>query len=120
MGFGQLRRFDVQAKYALVLSIGSVLPFLGAVALVIRNYDHNLGHIVHGAKGFFLPIFLSCLGISAVAATIGSAFGVNSAGQQRNDKPASSWIGFILGSGIVTLDVILLIAYWMLRLTQTV
>ena len=120
MGFGQLRRYDVQAKYALMLSVGSVIPFLGAVAITIRNYDGDLGHIVHGSKGLFLPVFLGCLGLSVVAGAIGAAFGLSSAGQRRNDKPAWSWIGFLLGSGMVTFDIILLIAYWMLRFTQTV
>lgn len=118
MGFSQLRRFDVQAKYALVLSLMSVAPWLGAMIVVARNYDHNLGQIVHGAKSLFLPVFLACLGSSLVLSLIGSGFGLNSAGQRRNDKPKWSWTGFLVGSGVATLNVILLIAYFMLKMKQ--
>lgn len=118
MGFGQLRRFDVQAKVSLVLSLGSVFPLLGAAGLSFRNYDHTIGQIVHGDKGMFLPVFLVCVGLSTLAGAIGAALGLSSAGQRRNDKPARSWIGFILGSTVVASSLVLLIAYWMLRLVH--
>ncbi len=120
MGFGQFRRFDVQAKYALVLSLGSVLPLVVAATLAIRNYDHNLGQIVHGSEGLFLPVFLTCLGLSLLVGAIGSALGLNSAGQRRNERPAWSWIGFLVGSTVVASNLILLIAYWMIKLIRTV
>ncbi len=120
MGFGQFRRFDVQAKYAVVLSLGSVLPLVVAATLAIRNYDHNLGQIVHGSEGLFLPVFLACLGLSLLVGAIGSALGLNSAGRRRNERPAWSWIGFLVGSTVVASNLILLIAYWMLKLIRTV
>ena len=116
MGIGGLRRYDVQAKYALVLSLGSVLPLIGAATLALRNYDHNLGQIVYGSKGVFLPLFLACLGLSLLPGAVGSVLGLSSAGQRRNDKPAWAWIGFLVGSSVVTANLILMIAYWMLKL----
>lgn len=120
MGFSQLRRFDVQAKYALVLSLGSVPPLVVATTLAIRNYDHNLGQIVHGSEGLFLPVFLACLGLSLLVGAIGSALGLSSAGRPRNERPAWSWIGFFVGSTVVASNLILLIAYWMLKLIRNV
>ncbi len=120
MGFGQLRRFDVQAKFAVALSVGAVVPLMGALAIALRNYDHNLGQIVHGSRGLFLPMFLACVGSSLAAGVIGLALGLNSAGQRRNDKPKWSWTGFLVGSGVVTFDIILLIAYLMLKFKQPV
>ena len=118
MGFSQLRRFDVQAKVSLVLSLGSVMPLLGAAGITWRNYDHKIGQIVHGEAGAFVPVFLACVGLSAVAGAIAAALGLSSAGQRRNDKPAWSWIGFILGSAVVASNFVLLLAYWMLRLVH--
>lgn len=115
MGFGQLRRYDVQAKYAVILSLGSVPPMLVGATLAIRNYDPTLGQIVHSSKGLFLPVFLACLALSLLAGSIASALGINSAGQRRNERPTWSWTGFFVGSIVVASNLILLIAYWMLR-----
>ena len=120
MEFGRLRRYDVQAKYSLVLSLASILPLVGGSALAIRNFDHDLGQIVHGTVGLFVPAFLACLGLSVLAGAMGSALGMSSAGQRRNDRPAWAWIGFFVGSTVVAANLILLIAYWTLRLTSHV
>ncbi len=61
MPFASLRRYDVQAMYACVLSLLSVVPFLAAAALVARNYHPELGQIVYGSKSSFLLLFLSCV-----------------------------------------------------------
>ncbi len=118
MRFQHLRRYDVQADYACVLSLISVVPFLGGVALVLRNYHHELGQIIYGSKGLYLPVFLGCLFFSTVPSAIGFLLGWNSAGQRRNNKPRRSWIGFFLGGSILTLELILFIAFYMLRLPQ--
>ena len=118
MGLEHLRRYDVQASYACVLSTVSAVPLLGAAALAFRNYHHDLGQIIYGSKGFFLPAFGGCLLLSMVPAAIGMLLGWSSAGQRRNDKPMHSWIGFFVGGGILTFDLILLIAFWMLHLQQ--
>ena len=55
-----------------------------------------------------------------LAGAIGSALGLNSAGRRRNERPAWSWIGFLVGSAVVASNLILLIAYWMLRLIRHV
>ncbi len=116
MGLEHLRRYDVQASYACVLSLVSVAPLLGAAALAYRNYDHKLGQIIYGSEGFFLPAFCGCLLLSMAPSALGLLLGWSSAGQRRNDKPLRSWIGFFIGGSVLTFDLILLIALWMLRL----
>ncbi len=118
MALRHLRRYDVQANYACVLSIISVVPLLGAAALALRNYNDELGQIIYGSEGFFLPMFGGCLLLSMVPSALGLALGWSSAGQRRNDKPRRSWLGFFVGGGVMTVDLILLIAFWMLRLQQ--
>lgn len=120
MAIGGLRRYDVQAKYAVVLSVGSAVPMVAAAILALRNYNHDLGQIIYGSPGPFLPTFFACLGISLLAGTIASALGLSSAGQRRNDKPVRAWVGFFVGSSVVAGNVILLIAYWMLKLPHHV
>jgi len=116
MGFEGLRRYDRQAGLALWLGLFAVLPFLGATYLVLTRYDRVLGQIIYGSAGRFVPAFASAVLLSLIAATGAFALGWNSAGQRRNDRSGQSWIGFFLGGLIATLDVILLIAFYMLRL----
>lgn len=118
MALRHLRRYDVQASYACVLSILSVVPFIVAVLLAHRNYVQELGQIVYGAKGLFLPLFLGCVAVSMAPSAIGFFLGWNSAGQRRNEKPARSWVGFFIGGAVLTFDLILLIAFWMIRLER--
>jgi len=118
VGLGSLRRYDVQAKYACTLSLLSIAPFICAVAVAYRNYDHDLGQIIYGSKGFLLPAFGGCVLLSMVPGAIGFVLGWSSAGQHRNDKPARSWIGFFVGGAILTFNLILLIAFLMLRLEK--
>lgn len=118
MRLSQLRRYDVQASYACALALISVVPFIVAAALAYRNYHHPLGQMIYGSKGFFLPLFAGSLMASIVPGTLGMILGWNSAGQRRNDKPARSWLGFFVGGTVTTLDLILVIAFLMLRLQQ--
>ena len=53
---------------------------------------------------------------SSLPAFVGFVLGWNSAGQRRNDKPMRSWVGFFVGGGVVTLDVVLMLAFYLLRL----
>lgn len=118
MGFGGLRRFEVQAGVALTLALVSLLPFLAAAWLVASRYHADLRLIIYGADGRFVPALLVCLLASMVPAGCALLLGWNSAGQRRNDKPARSWVGFFVGGGVLTFDVILLLAFVMLRMKQ--
>lgn len=118
MGLASLRRYDVQAKYALLLSVASTVPFLAAAALAARNYEPTLGQIVYGSEGNFVPMFLGCVVLSMVPSVVAMILGISSAGQRRNDKPTHSWIGFVVGGSVLTFDLILVIALLMLRLQR--
>lgn len=113
---GQLRRFDVQANWSFILAIASIVPFLGATVLTIRNYDGNLFQITYGAGSKFAPVLLGCLLLSMIPSFLGFALGWSSAGQRRNDKSNRSWIGFFVGGFVLTFNFILLLAFWKLRL----
>lgn len=114
--FGGFRRFDVQANYAMGVALASVVPCAVAVWLVLRNMNWDLRQIVYGAEGRFVPAFIGAIVISLIPATLGFVLGWSSANQRRNDKPARSWIGFFVGGLVVTCDLVLLIAFYMLRL----
>ena len=94
----------------------STAPFAVATWLAIRNYDPDLRQIVYAAKGHFEPAFIAAIVGSIIPGMLGLVFGWNSAGKRRNDKPARSWIGFFVGGGVMTMDLVLLIAFFMLRL----
>lgn len=112
-----LRRFDVQAKYAAVLAVVSVLPLLAAIAVALRNYKSDLGRIIYQNSGYAMAL-LGCaaaaMGLSAIAVVLG----FNSAGQRINEKQNLSWLGFFLGGSVLTLSFIVVIAFWMLRINK--
>jgi len=118
MGFSSLRRFDVQANYAFGLAILAVPPCAASIFLALRNFDAELGQIVYGGSGVFLPIFLGGIALSLGPAALACILGVLSAQQPRNDKSGRSWFGFFVGSSITTINIVLLLAFVMLRLKQ--
>ena len=120
MALDSLRRYDVQARCAFVLSLVSAPPFAAAAIATWQRYDNNLGQIVYGSVGYFVPAFLACVLLSMVPAALACVFGWSSAGQRRNDKQTRSWIGFFVGGTVLTFDVILLIALLMLRLEKPI
>ena len=116
MAFGNLRRYDVQAKYAFVLVMVSIVPALAALSMGWRRFDADLGRIIYGSQGRFMLAFVGCVVLSAAPAALGFVMGWNSAGQRRNDLSRRSWIAFFVGGSVLTLNVVLLIAFFMLRL----
>lgn len=115
MGSASLRRYDTQATLGFVLSVASALPFLCAAYLALGRYNSELGQIVYGSRGRFVLAFMVCVVASMLPAAAACLLGLSSAGQRRNDKPARSWLSFFLGGGILTLDIILLLAFLILR-----
>lgn len=112
----RLKRYDVQADVSMVLAVLSAVPFLAAAALVLRNYDNNLVQITYGEGSRFVPALLLCLLLSMAPSFLGFVLGWNSAGQRRNERSNRSWIGFFLGGLVLTLDFMLMLAFWKLRL----
>ena len=115
MARSSLRRYDVQATYALGAALFSVVPLIGAVMLLLRNWNRDLGALVYGSGGRFLALLGILIGLAAVSGGVGLVMGLNSAGQRRNDQERRSWIGFFLGGAVVTGSIIVGIAFIMLR-----
>ena len=116
MTLGSLRRYDVQAKYAFALAMVSIVPSIAALWMSWRRFDADLGRIIYGSQGRFMLAFLGCVLLSTAAAGLGFVMGWSSAGQRRNDLSRRSWIAFFVGGSVLTLNVVLLIAFFMLRL----
>ena len=114
MARSSLRRYDVQAKYGIVLACASVAPCLGAVVMVLRNYDREFGHIIYGRSTWMIA-FGACVGLAMLSGGTGCLLGLNRASQRRNEKQGWSWIAFFLGGSVVTLGIILAIAFFILR-----
>jgi len=111
-----LRRYDVQAVYALILSVAAVVPLLGAAALFVRNFHFDVGQVLYTEGSKFLPVYLGTVAVSGLLGVVGCLLGWSSAGQRRNPRQAWSWLGFFVGGSVITLDFILLAAFVLLRL----
>ena len=118
MKFSSLRRSDVQANYALVLALLSLVPFLAAAGLLLRNFRRDVQQIVYGSEGRFLPWFLGCLAFAVAPSALAFVFGWSSSGHRRNNRPGRSWFGFFVGGAVFTLCIIMAIAFVMLRLKK--
>lgn len=116
MVFENLRRYDVQAKYAFVLAMVSIAPCVAALWMGWSRFNADLGRIIYGSQGRFVLGFVGCVLLSMVPAALGFVMGWSSAGQRRNDQSSRSWIAFFVGGSVFTLNVVLLIAFFMLRL----
>ncbi len=114
---GGLRRFDVQAQYALIFSLASVVFFIGTAAMLARNWNTEQQRFVYGGSGVWLPVFLGFAGVALLLGVIGFLLGWNSAGQRRNAKSSWSWAAFFVGGLISTLSLVCLIAFVVLRLS---
>jgi len=117
---GSLRRYDVQGQWAFALTMIALAPCAVALWLGLRNFDATMGRIIYGSQGRFLPAFVACVLLSLGPAGVAFVLGLNSAGQRRNIHSQRSWLAFFVGGAIFTLDLILLIAFYMLRLERPV
>lgn len=113
---GNIRRYEIQAVWALTLAAVAVAPALVATGLAMRNYNADLGRIVYGSKGVFLPAFAASVLFSLLVAFVGFALGWSSAGQPRNHRSSASWAGFFLGGLVLSANIILLLAFYLLQL----
>jgi len=116
MVLGNLRRYDVQAKYAFALAMVSIVPAFAALWMGWKRFDADLGRIIYGSQGRFVLAFVGCVVLSMAPAALGFVMGWSSAGQRRNDLSGRSWIAFFVGGSVLTLNIVLLIAFYMLRL----
>ena len=116
MALGNLRRYDVQARYAFASALASIVPAIAALWMGWRRFDADLGRIIYGSQGRFMLAFVGCVVLSMAPAALGLVMGWSSAGQRRNDLSRRSWIAFFVGGSVLTLNVVLLIAFFMLRL----
>ena len=58
----KLRRYDVQAKFALTMALAAFVPLLAAVYEAWSHYDTTLHAVVYGDQGLFKFGFLGCVG----------------------------------------------------------
>ncbi len=115
MAIGNLRRFDVQAKYASVLGVLAVLPATGALILVARNFHQGPGGILYRNEMFVL-VLVACIGLALLIGLTAAALGFNSAGQRRNEFQGRSWLGFFIGGASATAALIAGIAFMVLKM----
>ena len=115
MNLSSLRRYDVQARVGLWTSLAAVLPFLAAALQSYLRYDHQLRAIQYGQQGKFKIAFLLCVGLAMMLSVLGLGLGYNSAGQRRNKEQRRSWLGFFIGTTVLSFSVILFFAFLKLK-----
>ena len=100
-----LRRYDTQARFGLLLSL------LAAACMGVM-----IAGIWHFSFGDWTPVYGPTRKVGVLASGLvaillaagGFGLGLNSAGQRRNDKPNLSWLSFFLGAAVLCLTAILL------------
>lgn len=105
-----LRRFETQARMSLIIGIFSCLCLLVLGYLVFHNINWSEWVIYYGHKWRRQAVHVGAA-ITVMAATAALGFGLNSAGQRRNTRPRESWLGFLLGAGIICFAVVLVFIF---------
>ncbi|MCA9252093.1 MAG: hypothetical protein R3E58_09460 [Phycisphaerae bacterium] len=116
MAKGSMRRYDVQAKYAMFASIGAVIGVAGLFVLIFRNFHKLEMAIVYGRSSMFAPAVFVVTAVTLLLAGAAVLMGFNSAGQKRNEKNKQSWMAFFLGTASASLAIILFGAFWFYKL----
>ncbi|GMU23085.1 MAG: hypothetical protein AMXMBFR13_31680 [Phycisphaerae bacterium] len=107
-----LRRYDTQARFGMIVSLlsaGTLLVLAGLIFSADKRFQYfDASELtVHYGPTRRIAV-LAAGGLTALLAALGFGFGLNSAGQRRNDKPLLSWIGFFVGAGVLCLSLVLL------------
>ncbi len=97
----------------MILSLASAIFVIGLAALVFQRLDAQSWIIPYKAESLRMPAIFICAAIAFWLGVLGLGFGLNSAGQRRNDRPTQSWIGFFVGTVCVVLTLILLATFWL-------
>ncbi len=107
-----LRRYDTQARFGVILSLLATICLLALAGMVFSadkgfsNFSFSDFTIVYGPTR--QKVILAVGFITMLLAVSGFGFGLNSVGQRRNDKPALSWISFLVGGTVLCLALVLL------------
>ncbi len=118
MTWNHFRTSEAKASLALVMSTASAIPCAIATMLAYRNYDSALGQIIYGSSGRFVPALAGSVLLSLALGATAFALAWSSVLHPRNQRLVRAWIGFFLGGTILTLDLILMIAFYMIRMEQ--
>ncbi|GJM24210.1 MAG: hypothetical protein DHS20C16_06250 [Phycisphaerae bacterium] len=111
-----MRRFDVQAKYAMYCSIGAILGLGGLAVLIFRNFRKLERAVVFSRESMFAPAVFVVTAATLLLAATAAMMGFNSAGQKRNTNNKQSWIAFFVGTAAASLTIILFGMFWFYKL----
>jgi FtsH-binding integral membrane protein len=115
VAIGSFRRYDVQAKWSVILSTASVAVLLAVLGLLLRNYHSQIGRIMFG-NPLYQMVVMGGMAVTMLLSGVGLMLGLSSAGQRRNERQKQSWTGFFLGTAVLSLTIIMLAAFWILRM----
>ena len=117
MASKSLRRYDVQAKVGLIVSIVAMVGVVGMIAVLVRNYSADLQAILIGKGSLILPAYLLVAAGTMLLGAVGVALGFNSAGQRRNEMQRRSWAAFFIGGLACSAAMICLAVFWMNKIS---
>jgi hypothetical protein len=106
-----IRRFDNQAQMGAVLSLISIAPLAALIFFIARNMDRQEWIFYYGTPSR-IAVLLSAM-VSLLLSGMGFGFGLNSAGQRRNDKQQLSWVGFFTGAIVLALTFVMLSLFFL-------
>ena len=110
-----IRRFDVQAKISLVVSLVALLGVVGLVVLIVRNYQSDMQVVLYKRASMYAPLIYLTTALTLLLAAAGASIGLNSAGQKRNEYTRRSWLAFFIGLATISVTIICFSVYWFLK-----
>jgi len=108
-----LRRFEDQAKASFLASLLSLFTFAGMAGVMGFFLKRGLASqdfvFLYGPRGKMAVLLAAA--VTLLLSGAGFGFGLNSAGQRRNDRQRLSWIGFFLGALVLALTLVLVFVF---------
>lgn len=104
-----LRRFDTQAQVSAIISLLSIVPLVVLAFFVLRYLDFKEMVLYYGPTR--KTAIYAMAAVTLLLSATGFGFGLNSAGQRRNDKQQLSWIGFFTGAIVLSLTLVVLFLF---------
>lgn len=98
-----LHKYENQARLSVAMAVVGLVGCVGAVALLVRNFNPADRFVYYGASSMYLPLLGVMLLVSLGGGAIGFFVGISSAGQRRNKAANVAWAGFFLSAAVITL-----------------
>jgi hypothetical protein len=114
-----LKSYEQQAKFSVVLAALSALAALGVIFLLLKNFKPAHFYVTYNPQGLWLPVLAAGLAFGLLVGAAGFFMALNSAGQRRNKLSRLAWQAFFLNALVITVMLCAAVFFYFTRFPMT-